>query len=119
MSVYAGDHAFALAELASAGTAVTFTRTAEGYDPATDLVTPTTTTVAGQAIQVRPSYERYRALGLVVDDVRRLLFAATTFGARPAVGDRVTWGGDALTVRDIEPVSPDGTLVVCYVTVGR
>jgi hypothetical protein len=119
MSVFTGDHAFALAEIAANGQPVTFTSTSEGYDPATDLVTPTTATVAGQAIQVRPSYERWRALGLIVDDVRRLLFAPTTFNARPGVGDRVQWAGDTLTVRDIEPVSPDGNTIVCYVTVGR
>lgn len=119
MSVFVQDHAFALAEITANGAAVTFTRLVEGYDPATDLVSPTTTTVAGQAVQVRPSYERYRALGLVIEDARRLLFAPTTFGAQPTVGDTVTWSGDLLTVRDIEPISPDGNTLICFVTVSR
>lgn len=122
MSVYTGDHAFALAELAANGAPVTFTRTAEGYDPATDLVTPTTTAVSGQAIQVRMggmAIERFRALGLVIEDARRLLFAPTTLGAQPIVGDRVTWSGDALTVRDVEVLAPAGDTILVYVTVGR
>ena len=119
MSVFTGDHAFALAEITANGAPVTFTRLVEGYNPATDLVTPSSTTVAGQAVQVRPSYERFRALGLVVEDARRLLFAPTTFGGQPTIGDTVSWGGDTLTVRDIEPVSPDGNTLICFVTVSR
>lgn len=117
---YTADHAFALAELASAGAAVTFTRLATGYDPATDTVTPTETTITGQAIQVRGgSVERFRELGLVVDGPRRLLFAPTTLGQQPAVDDRVTWSGDVLTVRDVELVALDGEAILAYVTVTR
>ena len=122
MSVFTGDHAFALAEVTANGAPVTFTRTAEGYDPATDLVTPTTSTVSGQAIQVRMggmAIERFRALGLVIEDAKRLLFAPATFGQTPVTGDRVTWAGEAFTVRDVETVSPDSTTILAYVTVGR
>jgi hypothetical protein len=117
---YAFEHDFALAELASAGAAVTFTRLSSGYDPATDTMAATETTITGQAIQVRGgSVERFRELGLVVDDPRRLLFAPTTLGQQPAVGDRVTWSGDVLTVRDVELVAPDGEAILAYVTVAR
>jgi hypothetical protein len=119
---YTTDHAFALTELAANGAAVTFTRMAAGYNAATGLVTPTETTVSGQAIQVRlggAALERFRALGLVVEDGRRLLFAPTTLGQQPAVGDRCTWSGDVLTVRDVELVAPDGEAIIAYVTVAR
>lgn len=122
MSVYMGDHAFALAEVTANGKPVTFTRTAEGYNPATDLVTPSATTVSGHAVQIRMGggvLERFRTLGLVLEDSKRLLFAPTTFGATPVAGDRVTWAGESFTVRDVETVSPDGTTILAYVTVGR
>lgn len=119
---YTTDHAFALTELAANGAAVTFTRTTNGYDAATGLVTPTDTTITGQAIQVRlggAALERFRALGLVVEDGRRLVFAPTTLGQQPSVGDRCTWSGDVLTVRDVELVAPDGEAIIAYVTVAR
>lgn len=120
MSVYAGDHAFALAELAAAGAAVTFRHLASGYDAATDLITPTQTTITGKAIQVRGgSVERFRALGLVIDDPKRLLFAPDILGQTPVVGDSVTWAGDVLTVRDVELVAPAGDTLLAYVTVAR
>lgn len=120
MSVYTTDHAFALAELTTYGAAVTFSRTAEGYDPATDLVSPSTTTITGKAIQVRGgSVERFRQLGLVIDDPKRLLFAPDALGQTPVVGDAVTWSGDRMTVRDVELVAPAGDTVLAYVTVAR
>lgn len=122
MSVFVQDHAFALAEITANGAPVTFTTLTEGYNAVTDLVTPSTATLSGQAIQVRMGggvIERFRALGLVVEDARRLLFAPTTIGGQPKVGDTVTWSGDLLTVRDVETVSPDGTTLLAYVTVSR
>jgi hypothetical protein len=120
MSIFTGDHAFALAEIAANGAAVTFSRLAEGYDAATDLVTPAVTTIPGKAIQVRGgSIERFRALGLVIDDPKRLLFAPDTFGQTPVVGDTVVWAGDRMTAKDVELVAPDGNTILAYVTVGR
>jgi hypothetical protein len=120
MSVYASDHAFALALIAAKGAPLTFTRTASGYDASTDLVTPTTTTLTGQGLQVRGgAIKRFRELGLVIEDARRILFAPTTLGDRPEVGDRLTWAGDVLTVRDVELVAPAGEALLAYVTVSR
>jgi len=31
----------------------------------------------------------------------------------------VTWGGDVFTVRDVDPIEPDGTAVVAYVIVSK
>lgn len=114
---YAADHAMALEMIRESGSAVTFqTGTPGTHDPETDLHTsPTTATVTGYAIKVRPDRgdeDVYRAAGLSVDRVVTLLFGPSTFGSVPEIGARVTWGSDALTVRTRSTVAPDGTAIL-------
>lgn len=116
---YAATHSRAHDLVRRKGAAVTFTTTTQAYDPATDTLTPTTSTVAGQAVQVAGDPERYRDLGLIETEARTLLVAPTTFGQVPAVGAAVTWGGVTWTVRWLEPVAPDGTAIVVEIVVSR
>lgn len=115
---YAADHASAVADLRDAGAAVTFTRTVQAHDEATGQVTPTETTIAGYAIRDTGRPDRYARLALLPSRAPTLLFAASTYGDAVALGDVVTWGGLTYTVRDIEPVAPDGTPIVASVVVG-
>jgi len=100
---------------------VTFTRSAPGtYDAATDAWTaPVTTTITGNAIQVKGDPRRYRALSLVMTEALTLLFAPTTYGETPAPGDAVTWASVVYTVRDVETNAPDGVTITARVIVSR
>lgn len=123
MSIYAPTHARAYAAISRKGAAVTFTRTTPGtYDPLTETTTPATiTTIPGAAVRVEPrsmlDVDRYRALSLVESQAPTLLFCPTTFGSLPKAGDTVVWGGTTLTVRDVNPLEPDGTPIMAHVIV--
>jgi hypothetical protein len=122
MTLYATEAADALATLAEAGAAVTFTQTIPGtYDAATDTWSAASTvTVTGYAIRdTGGDPRRYAALSLVQSEAPRLLFGSDTAGSLPAPLSTVVWGGITYTVRDIEPVAPDGTAIVAYIIVSR
>jgi len=121
-TVYAPQAAGALATLKRKGAAVTFTRTVPGtYDAATDVWSaPSTVTVSGYAIRdVGGNPQRYLALELIQSESPRLLFGPSTPGALPALGSAVTWNGVGYSVRDVEPIGPDGPAVVAYVIVSK
>ncbi len=100
---------------------VTFARTVPGtHDPATDTWTdPTETTITGFAIQVRGDPDTYRDLGLIQSEAPTLFFTPTSYGDRPQPGDTVTWAGATLTVRDVQPIQPDGVMLAAKVVVAR
>lgn len=102
--------------------AITFTRSTRTYDAASDTSTVTESTITGSAIQVRGDPERYRALGLVLSTMPTLFFAPTTYGETPQPGDVVTWpetGGSVYTVRDIDPIAPDGVTIAARIVIGK
>jgi len=103
--------------------AVTFTRTTATHDPTTGTYTTSGITIPGNAIQVRGNPERYRAAGLVLSTMPTLLWSPTTYGSYvPEPGDTVTWpetGGSAYTVRDVDPIAPDGVLIAARVVIGK
>lgn len=115
---YAAEHASAYADVAAAGAAVTFTRRTKSEAALTGVVTVTTTTVGGVAMQVQGDPRRYRELSLVVSTNPTLLFVPTTYGQVPESGDTVVWGGLTLTVKDVNALKPDGTVVLAKVIVG-
>lgn len=121
MTAYASDHAAALADVRTAGTPVTFTVTTQGaQDPATGFFpNPTVSTVAGFALRVKGDPQRYRDLGLTESEAPTLLTVPSTYGGTPALNASVTFGGQTYTVRDVEPLAPDGTAVLCRVVVVR
>ena len=102
---------------------ISFVRTAPGvHDPATDTWTaPSVTTVTGSAIQVRGDPRRYAALGLVLTTMPTLFFAPTTYGQCPEPGDSVLWplvNGKTYTVKDVDPIAPDGVVIAARIVVG-
>lgn len=117
MGIYAPDHAGALADIREAGAAVTFTRVATTYADATGLVSLVTTTVAGYAVRIPGEPSRYARGGWTLSTMPTLLVGTTTFGDVPAVGDTVVWGTTTYTVRDTEPLEPDGTAIISTVVV--
>jgi len=113
---YADKHASALAMLRKKGKAVSFVQTVPTYDPSTGL-TVSVVTVPGWAIGTRGDPRVYEAMGLVMTEAPMLLFAAATYGQVPAVGARVEWEGKPLTVQWVDPVAPDGSVIVSKVLV--
>lgn len=93
------------------------------YDPETDtFTTPTTTTVTGSAIKVRASsaeVERYRGLGLQVEEMVTLFFTPETYGDTPTVGSTVEWAEVEYTVRTVETIAPDGVTIAARIGVSR
>jgi hypothetical protein len=104
---------------------VTFTRHAAGtYDAAAGTWSGAgTTTITGSAIQVRGNVQRYAALGLVLSTMPTLLFTPTLYGLRAGTaefvlpGDVVEWATRTYTVRDVDPVAPDGVVIVARIVV--
>ena len=118
-TIYAAEHAAALADIRAAGKALIFTGETRTYDPLTGVATLEETTVAGYAIRVQGDPRMYEALGLVEMEAPTLLFAPSTLGERPDIGMTCTWAGYDWVAKKIFPVSPDGTLIVAKVVVAR
>ena len=97
---------------------VTFTRVSRYYDPATDTSIDTSTSITGNALQVRGDPKRYKALNLVLTTMPTLLFAPTVYGECPEVGDRVTWASKPYTVRDVDQIAPDGIVIAARIVIG-
>jgi DNA/RNA endonuclease YhcR with UshA esterase domain len=104
---------------------ITFTRVTQTQDETTGLLTPVTTTITGEAVQVRGHPQRYAALGLRLDTMPTLLVTPTTYPLLAngdefvLPGDTVEWTGEVFTVRDVEPVAPDGRVIVARVVVAK
>ena len=118
---YTVDHAGALADVAAAGASVTFTREISGtFDEATGLYSgSSTSTVTGSAVRVRGNPKTYDRLSLKQNEAPTLLFTPTTYGQLPLPDDKVTWNSIEYTVRDIDPVAPDGTTILAKIVVSR
>ena len=118
---YSEDHASALADVQDAGASVAFSLVSAGtHDPATDTWSGgSTTTVTGSAVRTAGNPERYKALELVESEAPTLFFTPDTYGSLPDQGSTVSWGGVTYTVRDVDPVAPDGTAIGAYVVIAR
>lgn len=117
---YAAKHAAALSKVTAKGASVTLSKVTQGsYDPETDLATASTATVAGYAVEVPGDARRYSALNLVESKASTLLFVPTTYGDTPELGATCSWGGNTLTVRDVQLLAPDGTTILANLVVGE
>ena len=103
---------------------VTFTRRAPTYAAGSDTLTETVTTITGSAIQVRGDPRRYKALGFVLTDMPTLFFSPTSDGLRAGTdefvqpGDTVVWATRTYTVKDVDPIAPDGVVIAARVVIG-
>ncbi len=104
---------------------VTFTRkTAGTYTASTGLFAgASSSTITGSAIQVRGNATRYRDLGLNISAMPTLLFTPTSYPLYANTtefvqpGDTVTWNELVYTVKDVDPVAPDGYVIVARIIV--
>ena len=101
--------------------AITFTRRTRTYTATTDTATLVESTMTGSAIQVRGDPKRYQAAGLVLSEMPTLFFSPETYGDTPEPGDTVVWpeGGSTWTVRDVDPIAPDGVTIAARVIIKR
>lgn len=97
---------------------VTFTRTVNVEDASGNL-TPTVTTITGNAIRVRGNPNTMRALGLIDSEAPTLFFTPTTYGARPKAGDTVVWESLTWAAKDVDPIAPDGVTIAARVVITR
>lgn len=105
---------------------ITFTRVVQTYTADTDVMTSTTSTITGSAIQVQSAFKQdkdlYEALGLRRSEAPTLFFSPTTYGDVPAPGDTVTWpatNGSVYTVRDVDRIAPDGVLIAARIIISK
>lgn len=107
--------------VARKGAVVTFSHgTAGGYDAATDTFSAgSVVTVLGRAMQIDGEPETYAALGLIQSENPTLLFRPDTSGQLPALGSTVVWGGESLTVKDVEPLAMAGVATAARIRVSR
>lgn len=102
---------------------ITFTRLTLTIDPATELATPTTTTITGSAIQVKGDPRRYEADGLTLSTMPTLFFTPTSYALRAFTdefvkpGDTVVWQTTTYVVRAVDPLAPDGFVIAARIIV--
>lgn len=107
---YVTEHADALAAIADAGAAVTFTLTTSSTDPLTgESAAATPSTVSGSAIRVKGNPEQYQQLGLIEARAPTLLFVGSTKSETVPLGSTGVWAGESGTVRAVSPLDLDGT----------
>ena len=89
------------------------------------LRVPIVVTITGEGGQVPGNPQRYAALGLKLDAMPTLLVTPSGYPLRAYTdefikpGDTVVWNESVWTVKDVDPIAPDGTVVVAYVVVSR
>jgi hypothetical protein len=103
------------------GAAVVFTKVIPGtYNPLTETTGPSTTlTVAGYAMRISGDPDEYARLGLILSEHPMLSFEPTTPGQLPEVGWTVEFGGEPLTVEDVNPCAMNGTATSAHIRCGR
>lgn len=103
--------------------ALTFTRSRQTHDATTDRTVAVETEVSGYGIFVRPSLQRYEALGLSLTTTPTLLIVPEDYSLQAfssdfvQPGDKVTTGGKTYTVKDVDPIAPDGFVIAARVAV--
>jgi hypothetical protein len=103
------------------GAAVTFTKSVPGtYDPETDTSTaPSTLSVPGYAMKVSGDPDTYARLQLIESEAPTLEFVPDTIGDAPVLGMTVDFGGETLTVKDVDTLAMNGTPEAAFVVVSR
>lgn len=105
---------------------ITFTRTDPGtYDAATDTHTSAaTSTITGESVIItRGTLARLQALGLVESKAMTLGFTPTDYSLKAHTtefvqpADTTVINGLTWTVRDVQPVAPDGFVIYARIIV--
>lgn len=103
------------------GRAVVFSKEIPGdYDAATDTsAPPTTVTVSGYAMRIASDPDEYAKLGLIQSEHPMLSFDPDTDGVLPTLGMTVEFGGETLTVEDVNPCAMNGTATSAHIRCSR
>jgi hypothetical protein len=103
------------------GAAVTFTKIVPGTeDPVTGVTSASTTvTVSGYAMRISGNPDEYIRLGLIQSEHPMLSFEPDTPGQLPAPGWAVEFGGEPLTVEDVDPCAMNGTATSAHIRCRR
>lgn len=118
-SIYDPISQRALATIAKKGSDVVFpgTNTGATYDPATDTWSGgTSTPITGKAVQTKGNVDRFAALNLILINPVTLLLAAKNLAITPMPGMVFTWAGKNYTIKDVDPVAPDGVPILYKIT---
>lgn len=118
MSIYASEHADALADVRESGASIAFRRTIVTVDPTTDQSSgSSTSTISGAAIELNQSNrDRLRAPAATHVGQVSLFFVPETIGSLPIAGDSAVWGGRTIVVsKVIDPIAPDGVPIAAAV----
>jgi hypothetical protein len=118
-TVYADTIASAAVTIAEKGSPVTFSRTTQTYDPATDQTTPVTATATTSAIGVKSNWQKFQALGLTINIPQTLKVAASGMTFAPQPGDSFAWGGYTFAVLNVEALDITGGDAILYTVVGN
>lgn len=93
------------------GQTMTLKRLTPGaYDPATGTLTNTTTTETATGVELDYTSSEIDGTVILRGD-RKLILSTTGIGA-PKVDDTVTIGTTVYTLKNVQPLSPGGTVVI-------
>lgn len=107
--------------LSRRGRAVVFSKVIPGtYDAETDSTGPSTTlTAPGFAMRIAGNPDEYARLGLIQSEHPMLSFDPDTDGNLPGPGWQVEFGGETLTVEDVNPCAMNGTATSAHIRCAR
>jgi hypothetical protein len=115
---YVPTHSRALNLVGRKGAAIVFTRSTATISESTGLSgAPTSTTIAGNAVQAKEDPKRYERLSLQLGGKRTLIFTPNTFNSEVKAGDTATWGTVDVTVEGAEHIAPAGEIIASYIIV--
>jgi hypothetical protein len=120
VSAYTAVAQRARATIARKGGPVTLTTTTgRVYNEDTGVWTGGTPLVASSvAVQEEDDPERFRVLGLTLNDPVTLLVAAAGLTLTPAPNMALGWGGAIYTVKNCESLKPDGQTAITHTVIG-
>lgn len=102
---------------------ITFTRVTQAYDPATGGVTPTTRTFNGEGIMKRADPTKFKPGTLIPESAAMLVFECEAYGYKAYSPDFVQEGdttdilGTTWFASQVNPVAPDGLVILAYILV--
>jgi hypothetical protein len=107
--------------LARKGAAVTLTGVTPGtYDPATDTTTgASTVTLDGHAMQIDGDPDLYTQLGLIESENPTLLFKPDSGSVPDVLGWTLVWGGEPLTIKNVQRLAMAGPTTAAKLVVSR
>lgn len=106
----------------------TFTRTSPGtFDATTNTFSggSSTSTLTGNAIQVKGNPQRYKALGLSLETNVTLFFSELDYNLRAFTtdfvqpGDTLSWNDQTYSVIAVDPIAIDGIVIAARVITGN